>query len=421
MRIVVIGAGLLGLTTAHFLRRAGAEVMVCERRDGPGLETSFANGGMLHASQANPWNEPGVLWQVLRQFGREDSALLIRPRALPGMLGWVWRFFRNATPQRYLANVERNARLATFSLATLHTEFHTLAPAFARAEFGTLKIYRTPAALDIAVRVAERCRAWNVRYEVLDGAAAVRLEPALAPVAGELSGAIHFADDVSGDAHLFCTALAARCADAGVVFTFGRAVERIAITGGRFAAVMVDGERIAADACVIAGGSASRALAASAGLRVPVQPVKGYSITVPLTDWPVAPHVPVIDEHFHAAVCPLGAWLRVAGTAEFAGFDPRLTAARIDNLFALLRRIYPLGASHVVRAQAQPWCGFRPMSPDGVGIMGATRIGGLFLNTGHGHLGWTMAPGAGKLVAQAVLGVPPDIALAAFALDRFDH
>jgi D-amino-acid dehydrogenase len=419
MRIAVLGAGLLGLTTAHFLRRDGAEVTVIERQSGPGLETSHANGGMLHASQANPWNEPGVLWQALRTLGREDAALLIRPRALPSMLGWAVAFFRNAASARYLVNVERNARLAMYSLQVFHAEFRALDAAFACAERGTLKIYRTPAGFESALRLAERCRVWQVPYAALDPDGVAMLEPALAPLAGDLAGGIHFSADCSGDAYLFCVELARRCAAAGVEFAFGRRVDRLDLAGGRFAAVITDGERIAADACVIACGSHTPALTASVGLRVPVQPVKGYSITVPLADWPVAPAVPVIDEDFHAAVCPLGTRLRVAGTAEFAGFDTRLTASRIANLFELVRRLYPRAADRIDPARAEPWCGLRPMTPDGVGIMGASGIPGLFLNTGHGHLGWTMAPGAGKLVAQSVLGQTPDLALTDYALARF--
>lgn len=419
MHVAVVGAGLLGLTTAHFLRQAGAAVTVYERQPGPGLETSFANGGMLHASQASPWNEPGVLRRALAELGRDDAALLVRPRALPGMLRWAWAFLRQSRPANYLANVEKNARLAGYSLGVLVSDFGELAPAFERATLGTLKIYRSVRELEVAALVAERCRAWSVHFDVLDAAGVVAREPALAAIAGELAGGIHFPDDVSGDAHLFCRALAASCAAAGVAFEYECNVGEVLVRQGRCEGLVVDGSVARCDAVVIAAGSHTPALARSAGLRVPVQPVKGYSITVPLAGWATVPRVPVIDEHYHAAVCPLGGRLRVAGTAEFAGYDLQPTAARIDNLFHLLGRIYPAGRAGLARREAATWCGLRPMSPDGVGIMGATPVAGLYLNTGHGHLGWTMAPGAGKLVAGAVLGVAGDLALEDYSLARF--
>lgn len=419
MRIIVVGAGLLGLTTAYFLRRHGADVEVIERQSGPGLETSFANGGMLHASQANPWNEPGVLWQALRMLGREDAALLIRPRALPRMLGWSWRFLRNSSLPRYLANVEKNARLADYSLTVLAEHLAPLALPFDRADHGTLKIYRSAAELDTAASFAERCRAFDVRYTVMSAAEVAALEPALAPIAAELVGGIHFPDDVSGDAQRFCRVLAAHCDGMGVAFRFESSVQQVLTAGGAATGVMVDGEMLRADAVVLAAASYTPALAASAGLKVPVQPVKGYSLTLPMAAWRVTPRVPVIDEHYHAAACPLGQHMRVAGTAEFAGFDTALTQSRIRNLYHLLERIYPDASRGVDRRNCVEWTGLRPMSPDGVGIMGRTAVRGLYLNTGHGHLGWTMAPGAGKLVADDIMLNATELARADFALARF--
>lgn len=420
MHIIVVGAGLLGLTTAYFLRRDGADVDVIERQAGPGLETSYANGGMLHASQANPWNEPGVFWQALRMLGREDAALLIRPRALPRMLGWSWNFLRNSALPRYLANVEKNARLADYSLTVLAEHFAPLALPFERADHGTLKIYRTAQELDTATRFAERCRAFDVRYQVMSAREVAALEPALAPVAGELSGGIHFPDDVSGDAQRFCRALAEHCAAIGVGLHYEATVAQVLVQGGAVTGVMVDGEMRRADGVVLAAASYTPALAASAGLKVPVQPVKGYSLTLPMAGWRVQPHVPVIDEHYHAAVCPLGQQLRVAGTAEFAGFDTTLTQSRIRNLYDLLARIYPDESVNIDRRHCVEWTGLRPMSPDGVGIMGRTAVHGLYLNTGHGHLGWTMAPGAGKLVADDIMQGRTELASADYALARFE-
>lgn len=421
MHIIVIGAGLLGLTTAWFLRRHGAEVTVFERGPGAGLETSFANGGMLHASQASPWNEPGVLRQALDMLGREDAALLIRPRALPRMLPWVWSFFRNARSDRFLVNLEKNTRLAAYSLAILDEHFSALEDGFERAALGTLKVYRSAADLAAAEQVATRCRAFDVRYDVLDPQRVVALEPALGPIADVLCGGIHFPDDISGDAHLFCRALAKQAAAAGVCFEFNASVDRLLQRGGRFHAVESAGRTHTAEACVVAAGSFSAHLLRSVGVRLPVQPVKGYSLTIPLDDWPQAPRVPVIDEHFHAAACPLGDRLRIAGTAEFAGFDANLTASRIENLYTLVAGLYPTGARLIDRRRVEQWTGLRPMSPDGVGIMGESAVAGLYVNTGHGHLGWTMAPGAGKLVADRVLGHATELGLEDYLPARFSR
>lgn len=419
MRCLVIGAGLLGITTAWFLRRHGIDVVVCDRQPGPGRETSFANGGMLHASQANPWNEPGVLLQVLRTLGREDSALLIRPRALVRMLPWALQFFRNATPARFAHAAARNTRLADYSIAVLNEHLGPLALDFGRADRGTLKIYRTDNEFRTAQEATRVSLAAGVRATELSADGVVALEPALGPIADELSGGIHFPDDVSGDAHRFCVALAAEAAAAGVAFHYESTVEAISVVNRRFAAARIDGIDTAFDACVIAAGSYSASLARSAGLRLPVQPVKGYSLTLPLAAWDPQPRVPVIDEHFHAAVCPLGDSLRVAGTAEFAGHDAALRAGRINNLFELVRQVYPDAAARIDRAQATQWCGFRPMTPDGVGVISATQVAGLYINSGHGHLGWTMAPGAGKLLADLVAGTPEELTAEDYALSRF--
>jgi D-amino-acid dehydrogenase len=419
MRTVVVGAGLLGLTTAYFLRRHGAEVTVVDRQKGPGLETSFANGGMLHASQASPWNAPGVFWYALRMFGREDSALLIRLRALPRMLGWAWTFFRNATPATFYTSLEKNTRLADYSLSVLNEHYAALNMNFDRADHGTLKIYRTAEELDEAVKLSERCAEWGVRYSALTPAEITALEPALGPIESALTGGVHFPDDVSGDAHKFCRELKQCCDDDGISFMLESEVSEVLVSNAQMQAIVVSGETLRADNCVIAAGSYSTHLAATAGVKIPVQPVKGYSVTVPMSDWASQPAIPVIDDHYHAAVTPLGDRLRVAGTAEFAGFDDTLTPSRIENLYALIRHVYPRGADRIDRDKSAHWTGLRPMSPDGVGVMGDTPIRGLYLNTGHGHLGWTMAPGAGKLVADRIVTGHSEIDLGDYSLARY--
>lgn len=420
MRTVVIGAGLLGLTTAWFLRQHGCEVTVIDRAEGPGRETSFANGGMLHASQANPWNEPGVFGHALKMLGKEDAALLIRLRALPGMLGWGLRFVRESQPSRYLRNFEKNAHLARYSLAMMQTLRDAVGTDYDYAARGTLKLFRDAAGVDAAARLCRQLADWGIAFEVVDGAGAVRLEPALAPIGERLAGGLYFPGDESGDAHRFCELLAQAAAAQGVQFAYRSPLKRLLRSDDRLLGVStVAGAYYEADAFVLAAGSYSAPLAKELGIAVPVRPAKGYSITVGCGDWSAPPTLPVIDDFLHAAVCPLGDRLRVAGTAEFAGYDLRLTPSRIANLFGLLKQLYPAIEPWLDPTRVQSWTGLRPMSADGVGIMGATPVRNLFLNTGHGPLGWTMAAGAGKLVADEIAGTAPALDLAPYRLARF--
>jgi len=419
MQALIVGAGLLGLTTAYFLRRAGAQVTVVDRQAGVGRETSFANGAMLHASQANPWNEPGVLLTALRMLGREDSALLVRPRAVPGLWRWGSAFVRHSQPARYLRNFEKNIHLARYSLLQMRELRHTLKLDYDQREHGTMKLFRRPAEVAAAGRLCAQLSAWGIQHEAIDAARAVALEPALAPIAAQLAGGLYFPGDESGDAFKFCEALAAILRADGVSFRFDTVATGIRrAPGGR---LLLETSRGAQDTTVLvlAAASHSAALARTVGLAVPVAPVKGYSLTLSRNGWPTAPRIPVIDDHLHAAVCPLGERLRVAGTAEFAGFDLALTASRLQNLFELVLKLYPEFAPYLDREMATTWTGLRPMSCDGVGIMGRTDVPGLFLNTGHGPLGWTMAAAAGRLVADEISGQRPALEMAAYRLERF--
>lgn len=420
MRIVVIGAGLLGLTTAWYLRAHGCDVLVLDRASGPGRETSYANGGMLHASQVNPWNEPGVLRRALQMLGKEDAPLLFRLRALPGMFGWSLRFVYHSQPERYYRSFEKNAHLARYSLARMEELRAVVGRDYDYAATGTLKLFRDRAGVAAAAQLCRQLADWGIAFEVVDGPGAVRLEPALAPIGERLAGGLYFPGDEAGDAHRFCELLAAASATAGVRFEYGCSVQRLVRRGDRVLEIRdAEGRERVADAYVLAAGSYSAPLARQLGLRVPVRPAKGYSITVSSGGWTAAPRLPVIDDYLHAAVCPLGERLRIAGTAEFAGYDATVTPSRIANLVALLQRLYPEIGPYLDPQNVQPWSGLRPMSADGVGIMGATGLRNFFLNTGHGPLGWTMAAGAGKLVADEIVGARPALDLAAYRLARF--
>jgi len=408
----------MGLVTAYFLVKSGAEVCVVDRQDSSGRETSFANGGMLHASQASPWNTPGILWSALRMVGREESALLIRKYALPRMLRWGVGFVRNSNPTRYAANIERNARLAQYSLSVMREirTAETLNYDFSAG--GTLTIYRTQHELDTASQFSNQFAVAGAPFEIVDSAGAVAYEPALRSISDRIVGASYYPQDESGDAFKFCQGLQRACERDGVEFHFDARVNKFVREGNVVVSADTDERRFRADKFVLAAGSFSPLLSRTAGLRVPVQPVKGYSITAPIGSWQDPPKVPVIDEHLHAAVCPLGDRLRVAGTAEFAGYNSVLTKSRIDNLFRLLVSVYPGYESHLDPTMTDRWTGLRPVTPTGVGFMGRTAISNLYVNTGHGHLGWTMAAGAGKAVAAEVLDTGSEFDLSDYHLAK---
>ncbi len=419
MNVVVIGSGLLGVCSAHWLRELGAHVTVVDRAEGPGRETSFANGALLTPSMADPWNAPGVLWRLLGWLARDDSPMLLRPKALPSLAGWGLRFLRESSEPRFRANTLANVRLARYSLDTLRVLRDRVAIDYDHGAVGTLKLLRGPRSLAAARSMADWLAGHGVSSQELDRAATITLEPALRPIAQELIGSIHFPADEHGDAFRFCESLAAHAARRGVKFRYRTAVEALGIDRRRIQSVRTGVGSIAADVVVVAAGSYSPRLLGSAGISVPVAPVKGYSITALLPADVPGPRIPILDAELHAVVVPLDGRLRIAGTAEFAGHDLSVPAARIENLMRLLKRTYPAIADRVARETLRPWAGLRPMSPDGVPIVSRTPIENLFLNTGHGHLGWTMAAGSGRALADLIAGRTPDIDLAPYALARF--
>lgn len=419
MHVVVIGGGLLGLTTAFSLRRHGLSVSLLEQETGPGRATSFANGGMLHASQANPWNEPGVFWHALKMLGKEDAALLVRYKALPSLLGWGMQFVRHSRPDRYLHNFEQNARLAAYSLACMRELRAAVGSDYDYSARGTLKLFRSPEAVAGAATMCRQLSEWGVRFEAVNGQRAVELEPALGRIESLLAGGLYFPDDEAGDAQAFCALLAGACVARGVRIEYGVKIDRLLRSGDRIEGVLGSRGLQTADAYVLAAGPWSAPLAAGIGLKLPLRPVKGYSLTLCAHGWAGRPGLPVIDDSLHAAVCPLGDRLRVAGTAEFTGFDLTLTPGRINNLFSLATQLYPDFAPHLDREAAVRWCGLRPMSSDGVALMGPTPLHNLYLNTGHGQLGWTLAAGAGQLVADQIARQSPALDPAPYQLARF--
>jgi D-amino-acid dehydrogenase len=417
MRVLVIGGGLIGVTTAYFLQLGGHEVTVVDREVGPGRETSFANGALLTPSMADPWNAPGSWRVLLGSLVRSDSPMQMRLRTLPALAGWGVKFLRNSRAHAFERNALSNLRLARYSLQVMEALGQLIDVEYGRKTQGTLRVFRDQTTLGRASKAANRLLSEGLNFRRLSTGETVELEPALAPIANQLAGAIHYESDETGDAYRFCVGLAEHAQKEGVEFRFGTAVSSLEMRSDRVMAAVSEAERFVADRYIVAAGSWSTPLLRPIGIHLPVQPAKGYSVTFDDSQRRPSLSIPVSDDQLHAAVVPLEGAIRVAGTAEFAGYDRTVNADRIRNLLGLLREVLP-------RAQfdpltARPWCGLRAMSADGVPIIGPTPVANLLVNTGHGHLGWTMAAASARLLADLICGGSPCIDPAPFALARF--
>jgi len=417
MRIVVLGAGLIGVTSAWFLAADGHEVSVIERQPGPADETSFANGGQISTSHAEPWANPGTPLKVLKWLGREDSPLLWRLRADLAQWAWGLAFLRECTPARTRANIRAILALALDSRARLKLLRRELGLQYDCLERGILHYYTDAQEFAHAIPQAELMCRYGCERVVKSAAECLVIEPALAAAELPIVGGTYTAEDESGDARQFTHALAEHCAERGVRFRFGQSVAAIEAAGGRFAAVqLTDGSRLAADACVVALGSYAPLLLRPLGMRLPIYPAKGYSITIPLAAGAPAPSVSLTDDGAKLVFSRLGQRLRVAGTAEFTGLDTHIAAARLAPLVRRVRQIFP--RLDWREADMNPWTGLRPATPSNVPLIGPTPVAGLYVNGGHGTLGWTLAVGSGQFLADRVAGRATAIDPAPYSLLR---
>ncbi|MBA3031604.1 MAG: D-amino acid dehydrogenase [Gammaproteobacteria bacterium] len=408
MRIVVLGAGLTGVTSAWFLAADGHELTVIDRQPGPALETSFANGGQISTSHAEPWANPAAPLKVLKWLGREDAPLLWRFSADPAQWAWGLRFLRECCPERTRANIRAILALALDSRTRLKALRHELALEYSCLERGILHFYTDPAEFARALPQAALMREFGCERVVKSAAECLGIEPALAHAAAPIVGGTFTADDESGDAQLFTAALADHCTARGVQFRYNTTLAGLETAGGQVAAVrLANGDRLTADAYVVALGSYSTLLMRQVGIGIPVYPAKGYSISVPLQAGALASEVSLIDDEVKMVYSRLGDRLRVAGTAEFSGYDTSLNATRIDALVRRTRQMFP--QLEFSAAAIEPWAGLRPSTPSNVPIIGPTALQNLYLNTGHGTLGWTMAVGSGRLLADQLAGRVPEI------------
>ncbi|MDE2129166.1 MAG: D-amino acid dehydrogenase [Betaproteobacteria bacterium] len=416
MKVIVLGAGVVGTTTAYYLARAGAEVTVLERQPGPAQETSHANAGQISPGYATPWAAPGIPRKALKWMFQRHAPLAIRPDASLWQLRWMAAMLRNCTPARYAVNKERMMRVAAYSLDSLRQLRAETGIAYEQRAGGTLQVFRTEAQLDAVQRDIAVLRECGVPYELLDRDQLAAVEPGLAHARDKLVGGLRLPNDETGDCQMFTQELARLAGGLGVDFRFGQPVDGLIMAGRDIAGVRLGRDMLSADRYVLAFGSYSRGFLAPLGLDLPVYPVKGYSLTVPLVDEALAPRSTVLDETYKIALTRFDRRIRVGGMAELGGFDLRLNPRRRATLEMVTQDLFPGGDL----PNASFWTGLRPMTPDGAPILGGTRYANLFLNTGHGTLGWTMACGSGRLVTDLVLGRTPDISTQGLALDRYD-
>ena len=417
MKVIVLGAGVIGVTTAYELAVAGHEVVVVDRQAAPALETSFANAGEVSPGYSAPWAGPGVPLKAIKWLAMHHRPLVIRPHIDATTVRWILAMLRNCTTARYEINKRRMVRLAEYSRDCLVELRAATGIAYDERMQGTLQLFRTQKQLDGSASDIAILKESGVPFESLDRAACIRHEPALARVREKFVGGLRLPGDETGDCFKFTQRLAEMAKSRGVEFRFGTTIRSLERRGVRVDGVVVDkGTVLKADAYLVALGSFSPLLVAPLGLDLPIYPVKGYSITVPIVDAGGAPESTVMDETHKVAVTRLGDRIRVGGTAELAGYSLKLHEARRRTLEHVVTDLFPAGGDV---ARAEFWCGLRPMTPDGTPVVGATPVPNLFLATGHGTLGWTMAAGTGRVLADVISGRPPAIDLDGLTIARY--
>jgi len=408
MRVVVLGAGVIGVTGAWYLARAGHEVTLVDRQAEAGMETSFANGGQVACGHAEPWARPSVLPKVLRWLGREEAPMLFRPRA--DLQQWLWalRFAMECLPGRFERNARQLAGLARYSSECLAELRARTGIEYDRVARGILHFCTEQAEFEALAEHAASMRGLGVVREVKSAAQCHDLEPALRESRARVVGGVYSPHDESGDAHAFTTRLARLAERKGVRFLRATAVESLETAAGRVSAARAGSERLAADAFVVSLGSYSARLLAPLGIAIPVYPLKGYSVTLPLPPQVAAraPTVSLTDEAHKLVISRLGTRLRCAGTAELTGFDTSINQRRCEAIVKRLRELFPALAD---AGAAEFWAGLRPATPGNVPVIGRTRFANLYLNTGHGTLGWTLAAGSGSALVDLVGGRRPEV------------
>ena len=416
MKVLVLGGGVIGVSTAYYLARAGHEVELVDRQEGAALETSFANAGEVSPGYSAPWAGPGVPIKAIKWMLMQHSPLVIWPMLDPAMWRWGAMMLANCTAKAYALNKSRMVPLAEYSRDMLKALRAETGIGYDERAQGTLQLFRTQKQLDDIGGDVAVLKQYGVPFEVLDRAGFCKVEPALTLTQEKFVGALRLPGDETGDCFKFTQRLAEMATALGVKFRWNTRIQALQVGGGAITGVHTDAGLLKADKVVLALGSYSPLLLAPVGVRIPVYPVKGYSITVPITDAQYAPESTIMDETHKVAVTRLGERIRVGGTAELSGYNLTLREARRATLNHVVSDLFPRGGDV---SKAEFWCGLRPMTPDGTPIVGPTPVKNLLLATGHGTLGWTMAAGTGRVIADLVSGRQPDIDVGGLSMARY--
>jgi len=417
MRVIVLGSGVIGVASAYYLAKQGATVTVLDRQPGPAEETSFGNAGQISPGYSTPWAAPGIPFKAVKWMFQHHAPLAINMDGSMWQLQWMAQMLKNCNPQSYAINKERMTRVAEYSRDCLRELRKDTGIHYENRAKGTLQVFRNEAQLEAVQRDIQVLKECGVDYELLLKDDLAKVEPALAYAQDKLVGGLHLPNDETGDCYLFTNALADLAKGLGVDFKFNQKVEKLVVEGDEIKGVVVDGQVLTADRYVLAFGSYSRDLLKPLHLDLPVYPVKGYSLTIPIVDPAFAPQSTVLDETYKIAITRFDERIRVGGMAELSGFSHALNENRRATLQMVTQDLFPGGDM----AQASFWTGLRPMTPDSTPIIGATRFKNLFLNTGHGTLGWTMACGSGKLISDLVLNHTPDINTEGLSIKRYPN
>lgn len=406
MRIAIVGAGLLGVASAYYLAKEGHEILVLDRQSAPARETSFANASLLTPNHSFSWAAPGAPWLLLKSLWQVDSGLRLKPHLNRQLLDWGLRFLRNCTPARHRANTLAKTRLCFYSMTELDRVTRETGIAWQRGAHGVLYLFRDRHEMELADASAALLREGGAAIGPISWDEIVALEPGLAHARSKFAGALHGTSDEIGDARRFTEALAEICRTQGVTFRLSTTIEGLAVEGGRVTALKTSGGPIKADAFVLAAGSYSPQLARDAGLHLPIYPVKGYSITAPVGDPDQAPRTGGLDEGTLVAFARLGERVRMTSVAEVGGYDTSYRPEDFAKILATGRELFRDG---IDLDRAEHWACLRPATPDGPPIIGPSPVRNLWLNTGHGYLGWTMCCGSARLLADQMCGKSPEL------------
>lgn len=417
MHVIVLGSGVIGVASAYYLAQQGAKVTVLDRQSGPAKETSFANAGQISPGYSTPWAAPGIPFKAMKWMFQHHAPLAIQLDGSLNQLNWMAQMLKNCNPDSYSRNKERMMRVAEYSRDCLKNLRQDTGIHYENRAKGTLQVFRKAEQMDAVQRDIEVLKECGVEHELLDAANLARVEPALGHVQDKLVGGLHLPNDETGDCFLFTNALAKLAADLGVEFKFNQDVQGLVVEGNEIKGVRVNDQVLSADRYVLAFGSYSRDFLKPLQLNLPVYPVKGYSLTIPIVDPAFAPQSTVLDETYKIAITRFDQRIRVGGMAELSGFNMGLKESRRATLEMVTKDLFPGGDL----AKADFWTGLRPMTPDSTPIIGATQYKNLFLNTGHGTLGWTMACGSGKLISDIVLNHQPEISTEGLSIQRYSR